>query len=50
MRALPVTRLRALALEVGTDDEHAGFREFLGDGVFGSGFGALSGRFLFGCI
>ena len=31
-RALPVTRLRALALEVETDGEHAGFREFVADG------------------
>ena len=31
-RALPVTRLRALALEVDTDGEHAGFRVFIGDG------------------
>ena len=31
-RILPVTRLRALALEVGRDADHVGFREFLADG------------------
>jgi hypothetical protein len=31
-RILPVTRLRALALEVGPDADHVGFREFLADG------------------
>ena len=31
-RILPVTRLRALALEVGPEADHAGFREFLADG------------------
>ena len=34
-RALPVTRLRALALEVDVDDDHAGFREFVADGSGG---------------
>ena len=31
-RILPVTRLRALALEVGQDADHVGFRGFLADG------------------